>query len=694
MLSLLLASSVASCIPAPPQEQATLDLTGHWEGTIEVAGLDFDVDLAGDPLTGDLSIPAQSLRDLELIDLVLDGETLRFALPDSIPGEARFEGTVEAGGETASGTFTQSGRSMPFSMARAEDPIEAARGRLADYGAWATDSLDRFKVPGLTVAVVYRGEVVLAQGYGMRDAERELPVGPDTLFAIGSTTKAFTTFALAQAVERGELEWDEPVRRYLPELDLVDDHAELHLSLRDLVTHRSGLPRHDLIWYLHPERTRTELVASLAHLEPSFGLRETWQYNNLMYVTAGVALERVTGKAWEENLREGILGPLGMARTSFGPAAAVAAGDAAVAHDRRRGKTFQIPFRDIESVGPAGSIHSSANDMARWLACLLGNGTARDEQLLGPGAFSELVLPVAALPMLLARTEASPTAYALGWMVDNHRGHLRVHHDGGIDGFTATVQLFPGDDLGIFTATNRTSSLTGVSAAELLTRVLDLEPSNAGASAESAMSQLEQLTEMRRAGAASERIEGAPPAHPLEAYAAAYAHPAYGDIAVTRTEDGLHLRMGTFESPLEPWHYEVFKPSGDDVPDELAGLLFRFETDFGGFVSALDSQLEPAVEPIRFEREPDIELFDLAHLERLAGTYTLPLAQIEIALVDDHLTLQVAGQPAVRLDPWTHGRFELRDAEGYHVRFRFDEGGEVTGLVIHQPDGTYAADRM
>ena len=403
---LVASAYTASSVPpvAPPQEAESTPLdtrapAGFWKGRITQAKLDVEVVLRweGDTLAGNIDIPAQGLLAGRLIDCSIEGARVRFRM-DGVPGDPKFDGELAPDGTSIRGSFLQGGAKLDFVLERGESAAEHAARVLTGFDAWVAEQMKRLKVPGASVAVVSRGEVVLARGYGVADAASGSPVTADTLFAIGSTTKAFTTFAIAQAVEGGLLEWDAPVRRWLPNLDLDDDIAERHLALRDMCSHRSGLPRHDLLWYANPAVTRAELVERMAHLEPTVGFRERWQYNNLMFAAAGVALANATGKSWEEWVRERIFAPLGMSRTTFGLAETLRSSDVAQPHDRKKMKDVVIDFRDLTEIGPAGSIHSSANDMARWIEVLLGRGEARGQRILSAGAFQELPSPSSARP--------------------------------------------------------------------------------------------------------------------------------------------------------------------------------------------------------------------------------------------------------------------------------------------------------
>lgn len=704
--SLILIASLAAppmtwlvSVMAPTREAEAQDAAaqrapaGRWAGRLEQAKLDVVVTLAwsGEQLVGTIDIPAQGLEGGRLVDCALEGDHVRMRI-DGVPGEPTFDGTLDDAAGRIAGKFTQGGAKLDFSLSRTAPPAERAAVVLAGFDEWVAKQLKTLRVPGLAAAVVWQGEVVLARGYGLADVSTKAPVTADTLFGIGSTTKAFTAFAIAEAVEEGLLDWDEPVRKWLPGLQLEDDVAELQLTLRDMCSHRSGLPRHDLLWYANPGLAREQLVERLAHLEPTAGFREQFQYNNLMFAAAGMALQRATGVTWEERVRARILTPLGMTRTTFGLAETLAASDHAVPHDRVKGKDVVIPFRDITEIGPAGSIHSSANDMARWLTVLLGRGEANGERLLGVGHFMELVTPVSVMG-----TPGSPNAYGLGWMLDAVEGHTRVHHGGGIDGFTTQVELYPDDRLGIFVVTNRASVLSNLAATQLAERFLELEVSDTAELAATQIDAAEEIGANMRKARESERIADAPHARPLAAYAASYRHAGYGDLDVTFTgtdETGaLTARYGTFELPLEHWHFETFRCGKSETSSAAEGLLVQFRDDLGGFVDAVEVQLEASASPIRFERQADAALRDLALLERMVGDYSLMGQAIRVTRSDSTLTATITGQPALELLPATHGRFKLEVADGYWVRFELPETGPAAVMVFIQPNGTFRAER-
>lgn len=684
---------------APAFAQATLE--GHWEGAIEIPGspLAVDVDFAteGGAWTGDISIPAQGALDLPLADVAWTDGAATFAIR-GIPGAPTFRGTLAADGASLRGTFAQGGAEFPFTLTRGAGGAQRGQAALADVDAIVEAALADWKTPGLAVAVVTGGEVVMARGYGLRDVDAQLPVTAQTVFSIGSVTKAFTTFVMGQLVDEGRLAWDEPVASYLPEFRLSDPYATLHVTPRDLVTHRTGLPRHDLVWYNDLQTTRAGFVEKLRWLEPNKELRESWQYNNLMYLTAGHLVERRTGGTWEQAVRERILDPLGMAHTVFDAPAAQAAADHATPYVERDGAILAVPFREAGAMGPAGSLHSCAEDLAAWMRVHLSGGRAGARPLISKGTLQELHAPQMIIPGTPEEPHLSMRSYALGWMVDDWRGRLRVHHGGAIDGFHAALTLFPKDGLGIAVLANRDgSALPDLLTAVLADRLLGLEPRPWLAEAAARRDAAKQVTDRASADKGKFRVAGTKPSRPLGAYAGRYAHPAYGELRVAERDGRLVAELHGLELRLEHWHYDVFnverRKDAVVVPEDVR---LSFRGDAAGRIVAAEAPFEPMTSAIVFDRLPDDRLRDPAFLARLTGEYDLPGARLTVATRGAGLVLQVPGQPDFELDPVAGDapEFALRGLQGYTVRFTVPSSGNATDLTVVQPDGVYPASRI
>ncbi len=300
---------------------------------------------------------------------------------------------------------------------------------------FVAEQLAAWEVPGCAVAAVRGGDVVLAGGWGRRDVKADLPVTSGTLFAIGSVTKAFTAATVGALVDDGLLDWARPLRDYLPDLRLHDPVVTDRVSVVDFLSHRSGLPRHDLAWIGHPGWSRAELVHRLRFLPLSRDLRESWQYCNLGYMVAGHAVEALTGTGWEDYLRARLLTPLGMDRSNLSVDDMEADADHATAYERRQGVIVPVPQRPVTALAPAGAINSCAVDMARWLLAQLGGGQLDGRTVMSRDTVVRQHQPHMVLPDDQTFPTSTRHAYGLGWMICRYRDHRLLEHGGGIDGF-------------------------------------------------------------------------------------------------------------------------------------------------------------------------------------------------------------------------------------------------------------------
>jgi CubicO group peptidase (beta-lactamase class C family) len=688
VLIFLTAAAAGRAVAAPAQDPA-----GHWVGTIAVPGTKLEVNLDFSKLAdggwkGDISIPAQGAKDLPLIGIKVEGAAVSFAI-SGIPGDPTFKGQMSADGNKIAGKFTQGPGAFDFELTRAGDPVAKAKKALEGFDEIVTKGLAQLKVPGAAIAVVKDKEVILAKGYGFRDVDGKLPVTADTLMAIGSSTKAFTAFALGTLVDSGKIEWDKPVRNYIPWFRLYDAQAGERLTPRDLVTHRSGLPRHDLVWYNNHTASREDLVRSLAYLPPTADLREKWQYNNLMFLTAGYLVETMTGKSWEEAVKTLVFGPLGMSRSNFSVVESQKDADFALPYDEREGKIVKIPFRDITTIGPAGSINSSANEMSRWVTVHINGGKFGDTQVIGADTLADLHRPYMTTGGVSTRPDITASDYALGWMVDNYRGHNRVHHGGNIDGFSAMVSLWPDDGLGFVILTNR----DGTGLPELLIRtaadkILGLEAVDWIGDAAKKMAEGEATGKAAQEKKATRRRLGTVPAHKLDEYAGDYRHPGYGDLKVTLKAGALGFVYNGIATPLSHWHFETFNGGKAEDP-AFEDMKLTFRTDVNGNVVGVAIPFEASVDDIYFVKKPDARLSDPAYLKTLLGAYTLASQTVTVGLKGAVLTLSIPGQPVYELVPEVGGEFSLKVAKVVRVKFLEDAKGTVTGLEIIQPSGVF-----
>ena len=477
------------------------------------------------------------------------------------------------------------------------DPLDPAA--LRDLIA---PELRRWKVPGVEVAVVRDGRVLVADGFGTTDAGGSVPVTATTLFHHGSTAKALTAVLAAVLVDEGALEWDLPVRDVVGDQRFHDEVMTQRVTLRDLLAHRSGLARHDLAWIANPSWSRADLAGRIRHLEPAADLRAEFAYSNLGYVVAARAIETATGSTWEDELRRRVLEPLGMTHSFTSLNDTSQPGEVARGHDVRGDVAVEVAYRALDAVAPAGQLLSCAEDSARWLLFQTGDGAP----LLPPEAFAEtrsLHIPVRAPPLLPDRPGWAMTwqGYGLGWIVASYRGRQAIWPSGGVDGFFTQVLVLPDDGVGVLISANADrTSLAEALMFELADRALGEEPREwfEAFREQDAKEHEEELQGAARATS----IEGTTPSRPLDDYAGVYEHPGYGELRVALARDGLEFELGELALSADHRHFDTWTARYEPLDTSFA---VTFITDAESAVAEAVADLEPSVTPVRFVRRPD-----------------------------------------------------------------------------------------
>jgi CubicO group peptidase (beta-lactamase class C family) len=586
------------------------------------------------------------------------------------------------------------GQAIPVTLLGQADTSASAGSALDGFDQFVESAMKSWNVPGLAVAIVKDDKLVLAKGYGLRNVQAKLPVTTDTLFAIGSSTKAFTTMAIGILAEEGKLAWDEPVTKYLPAFELRDKVAGAGMTPRDLVTHRSGLPRHDLVWY-NAKRSRAEIVAGLKYLEPNETFREKFQYQNLMFLTAGHLAAEVAGMSWEEVIRTRILDPVGMTHTNFAVSVSQKGRDFATPYTLKDKSAIDIPFRVIDTVGPAGSINSSVNDMAKWLQLNLGGGAIAGKRIVAARQVQDMHRPqmvIQTFPGLFEDPEIQQPTYGLGWFVESYRGRKRVHHGGAIDGFMAQVSFLPAERIGVVVLTNLGGTmLPDIVARHASDRLMGLEPIDWNGRALKRREVAEKASTAAKQAAGEERKSGTKPAHALEEYAGEYVHPAYGSVIVTASGESLSARFHDLPMRLNHWHFETFRADVEEKSLAELKLFFQFFTGAQGEVERLTVPFEPSVEPIAFKKLPPARLTDAGFLKQLAGDYAMadnPAFKMAVTLNGSTLSLALPGQPPMELEPAHGTTFTLKGLSGFSARFELAPG-KPTQLKVIQPNGVF-----
>jgi CubicO group peptidase (beta-lactamase class C family) len=432
--------------------------------------------------------------------------------------------------------------------------------------AYTTQAVKDWGAVGLAISVVKDGRVVFAKGYGVRELGKPEPVDTATLFAIGSTTKAMTAAAIGMLVDEGKVRWDDPVTNYIPGFQLRDPYATREVTVRDLLTHRAGLPNADYLWYGNDNST-AEILRRVRYVAPAYSLRSGFIYQNVMYAAAGEVVARASGMPWEDFVRTRIFTPLGMARTVALLSKAGAMPNVAAPHDRVNDTVRVIMNASVDPVAAAGSVWSSVSDMAKWMRFVLDSGRVGGRRLLQQATFAELLDPQTMVPP----GQFYPTArltrphwmtYALGWFQQDYQGRAVSFHTGSIDGMVAIIGLIPDERLGVYVLAN----LDHVELRHaLMLKVFDLwgPPTT---KPRDWSRELRALYDNQRAQALAaeqardaKRVSGTKPTLALARYAGAYSDSLYGDATVTAAGDALRIRVGTLDGTLEHWQYDTFR---------------------------------------------------------------------------------------------------------------------------------------
>ena len=475
-----------------------------------------------------------------------------------------------------------------------------------DLDAYVAASMKTFEVPGMAVAIVKDGKIVVAKGYGVRKLGDPTPVDEFTMFGIGSNTKAFTTAALATLVDEGKLSWDDPVYQRLPGFVMYDPYVSHEMTIRDLLTHRSGmgLGEGDLLFWPHSTYTRDEIIYKLRFMKPASSFRSHYAYDNLLYMTAGQIIPAVTGVSWDDYIRQRIFAPLGMTHSTVTNSTIKEGDNVAFPHSRMDGKLQVIHFEVLDNAGPAGAINSGAADMAKWVQLQLNRGKFVDreghlftEQRSKEMWSAQTILPIGDPPPPLAALKANFADYALGWGLRDYHGRKLVGHTGGVAGFVSRVMLVPEENLGVVVLTNAEE---GGAFDSILYHVLDyyfhLPPTDwiAGYKALKDAEEKDAAETMKRAEGA--RAADSNPSLPLNKYAGVYNDAWYGPITIRVEKGALVITFDhtpTMIGDLQHWQHDTFKAHWRDHTIEDAFVSFALNPD-----GSIDSARMAAVSPL------------------------------------------------------------------------------------------------
>lgn len=442
----------------------------------------------------------------------------------------------------------------------------------------ASDALRAWNVPGVAVVVVRGDQTLLARGFGVRELGQPEPITADTIFPLASCTKAFTSTLLAMLADDGVLGWDDPVRKHLPGFTLSDPHADALVTLRDLLTHRTGVSGHDLLWY-HAPWSLDDIIKRVGLLPLDYPFRSGYRYSSIMYLVAGRALERATGQKWDKLVRTRICDPLGMTGVSFTTTAIARDADRAIGHRLGKdGKVAVMPGYEITEPNPSGSVNATAKDIAAWLKFHLAGGVGPDgKRIVSVKNFAETHTSQNVV-RLEGRVKAlNPDTvqlcYGMGWLVYDHRGKKVISHGGMIDGFRVQLTWLPDENLGFAVLANLHDTRLN---AALINSLIDLYCSLPVKDWNSYFRKVtaDEEADHKATLAARDKARNpdAKPTLPLACFAGAYVHPAYGTVTVTEADGKLTLTWSSFRNPLEHFEADTFRVTTGQFEEELAAF--------------------------------------------------------------------------------------------------------------------------
>jgi CubicO group peptidase (beta-lactamase class C family) len=564
--------------------------------------------------------------------------------------------------------------------ARAETPLK-------DFDSFVNKALKDWEVPGLAIAIVKDDAVVLAKGYGVRTLGKTAPVDAKTRFAIGSVTKSFTAACLAILVDEGKIKWDDPAAKYLPELQLFDPYASRELTVRDLLCHRAGLERGDLLWYAGGDLSRDEIMKRLRHLKPSWSFRSRFGYQNICFLAAGQIVPRVAAKTWDNFVAERFFKPLGMADTVTSIAPLPGIENVATPHDLVDDKLTTIPWHNLDNMGPAGSINAHVTDMAQWVRLQLGSEKVAAKPLVSQAALAEMHNP-----QVIARREGILNGlypdshfmtYGLGWFILDYRGRKIIEHGGAIDGMIAMVALVPEEKLGLVILCNREGTRIPY---PILYTVLDAylgaPPRDRNAEFLKIKEGADKLEKEAKDKEIKERVVDTKPTLPLANYAGKYNDDFYGTLSVAVENDKLSAKYGTLVCDLEHWNYDTFHVVPKQKHIEKFFVTLHVGKDGKPESATIEGAFGSGTFKYQNEGPPAIALGD-DELKKFVGAYVLdaPPLEASVELVAGQLKMSISGQSPVKLIPVGLGRFKFDSAPGSFAQFE-SKDGQVLKMIL------------
>ncbi len=567
---------------------------------------------------------------------------------------------------------------------------------MRDWDPYMAKVMKDWDAPGIAIGIIVRDSLVWARAYGYRDYGEKVPYTLTTTQPIASNTKLFTVMAAGMLVTDGKLTWDQPIKQKVPNIRFYNDDLDRQITLRDMLSHRTGVTRHDLMWYESPF-TRKELWDRLRYLEPSAPIRTTFLYNNLMYTAVGSAIEEVSSKTWEQFVQERILDPLQMTHTTLTIEDNLKNREHAVPYSERRDSTvlYKQPYYTAErAIAPAGALNSSVLDLSHWLIALMNDGTYQGRQVIPQVVIRESLQPSIALPnnamASFGWTELFNAAYGMGRWTASYRGHLIAYHGGDLPGFHSQVSTMPNDSVGVIVLVvgDHTAPLYNALSYEIYERLLGLNHTPWADRYNAIRLKNKAANTAARAMQNAGRVPNTQPSHAIDDFLGEYVHPAYGLLTIARGDAGLVFDLHGIKLPLSRFHYDRF-----DTPDDeqYGKWSVNFLTSPMGEVDRAELSLDESA--VTFTRRVPQALVAEAVLRQYAGTYQAPSGAKVRVVYRPGVGLVLPGSPDTELQPWRPQQFRVAKFPDLVISFDVKDGA-VTAMRQRDPGGEFVFPRV
>ncbi len=560
--------------------------------------------------------------------------------------------------------------------------------KLVGFDKEMEKNLKDWNMPGAGVGIVKNGKLVFVKGYGYRDYEKKLPITANTLFQIASNTKLFTSTAIGLLVNEGKLDWDKPIKTFVPSIQFYNNELNNTVTIKDMLSHRTGVTRHDLIWY-KSDFNRTELFEKLKYLEPAQPLRQGFLYNNLMYAASGHIINLIEGKTWEQYVQEKLLNPLKMKSTFFSITDMLKQTDVFIPFNEQRDTTnlYKTSYMsETDGLGPAGSIVSNISDMSHWLAALMNKGKYDGIQVIPESVVNATMEPSIALPNPLLDqgfTEILNPVYGMGRQTQSYRGHQIVMHGGDLRGIHSQISYMPQDSIGVIVFVIGDHSLRYNSIVyNIYEHLLGLSITPWSERGLKNRDASKKQGREGRAKAMIGQVQHTKPSHSLSDYSGDFDNPAYGIINIAQKDTQMIFTLHNFHLPMHHFHYDRFDTKNDQ---EDGFYSMNYQTNPQGEIDRFIVSLDQG--EVTFMKKPDANLQTVETLVKYTGKYKIGTNTTNVFLKDkSHLF--VKGTPDIELIPYKTNIFKTKQFADRTIEFVI-ENGKVIAMKQKNGSGEY-----